>query len=199
MKKAALYLSVLFHPVFVNLCSLICLLWLNPYLNAALTINIKLFYIALIFTATAIIPLITVSVRYLLGFSESIMLKQAEERHTPYLISASCYLVAFYLCAKITAPVGVQAFLLASASTVVAVSIINFFFKISAHTTSLGSLCGLLAALSFHQTEDMRFLIGIAILVSGIVGSARLVLAAHTKKELYSGFALGAIIMWLIL
>ena len=199
MKKIALYISVLFHPVFVNLCSLICLLWLNPYLTASLPFNVKLFYIIFIFTGTGIIPLIIVFVRYLLGFSESIMLKQADERHTPYLVSACCYLATFYLCDKIAAPAGIQAFLLASASTVVAVSVINFFFKISAHTTSLGSLCGLFVVLSFHQNLDLRFLIGAVILVSGIVASTRLTLGAHTIKEIYTGFALGTTIMLLIL
>jgi hypothetical protein len=63
--------------------------------------------------------------------------------------------------------------------------------KISAHLAGLGGVCGMLYSISVVTfTETLTWLL-VAIVVSGLVASARLILKSHTGIELISGFLLG--------
>ncbi len=199
LRKTALFLSVVFHPVFVNLLSFVLLLNLDPYLNTRMHGNALWFYILYVFITTSIIPMIIVLLRKAMGFTSSIMLTESEDRHLPYIATASCYLFGYYFFREVNAPNSMQAYMLASASIMVVVLVVNFFSKISAHATSLGAFLGLLVVLSQQLGMDMRLFLCVSIGISGLVLSARLALEAHTHGQLYSGFMLGAALMWLIM
>lgn len=198
-KTTALLISVIFHPVFVNLISLVCVIQLNPYLEAGLSTEAKWFYIMYVFITTALIPLFIVVLRKALGFSSSIMLPDSDDRHVPYITASSTYLFGYYLFLRIHAPHPLQAYMLASACVLVLVLIINFFTKISAHATSLGAAVGVLLALNGYAQGDLRWLILVLLLISGFTASARLALEAHNPRQLYMGFGVGLLTMWLIL
>ena len=68
---------------------------------------------------------------------------------------------------------------------------INIFSKISLHAIGVGSLVALLFVLVRISTYDMRLLLLAAVLVAGIVGTARLILQAHDIREIYSGYLVG--------
>jgi hypothetical protein len=74
---------------------------------------------------------------------------------------------------------------------------INFLDKISIHLTTLGALVGLVAGLGFMGFADLRFLLLLTILLSGWVATARLSLQAHVPRQLYAGFTLGFVVMFL--
>jgi len=195
----AILLSVIFHPVFVNLLGFVAVIELNPHLQAGLTPQAKWFYIMYVFISTGLIPLFVVVARKALGFTNSIMLNNADDRHIPYIVTATAYLFGYYMFIKIGTPHVMQGYMLGSACILVAVLIINFRTKISAHATSLGALVGLILALSPMMMFDVRMLLIPALLISGLTATSRLVLEAHTHQQLYSGFGLGFLLMWLML
>lgn len=198
-RQIALLLSIVFHPVFTNLLSFVLLLKLDPYLSTRMHGNAVWFYILYVFITTSVIPMVIVLLRKSMGFTSSIMLTESEDRHVPYIATASCYLFGYYFFREVNAPNMMQAYMLASASIMVVVLIVNFITKISAHATSLGAWFGLLVVLSQQLGIDMRLFLSVAIGISGVVLSARLALKAHTHAQLYSGFIVGATIMWLIM
>lgn len=195
----AILLSVVFHPVFVNLASFVLVIQLTPYLEAGLTTEAKWFYILYAFISTGLIPLFVVVLRKALGLSNSIMLDSPDDRHVPYITTAITYLMGYYLFIRIGAPHIMQAYMLGSACIMVCILIINFYTKISAHATSLGAMLGVLIALSHYSLIDTRLLLPLVLVISGLTGSARLSLQAHTSFQLYAGFALGSFFMWLIM
>lgn len=198
-RTPALLLSIVFHPVFINLLSLVCVIELNPYLQAGLSSEAKWFYIMYVFITTALIPLFFVVVRKAMGFASSIMLPDSDDRHLPYIVTSSTYLFGYYLFLRINAPYPLQAYMLASACVLVLVLIINFFSKISAHTTALGAATGVLLACAPYATGDLRWPILVLVLISGITATARLALQAHNHLQVYSGFAIGFLVMSMIL
>ena len=59
----------------------------------------------------------------------------------------------------------------------------------------IGGLTGLIFALSFHL--EINFLVPIisVVLISGILGTSRLLIGAHKPSQIYSGYFLGLFIM----
>lgn len=198
-RNLAILISALFHPVFINLLSFVFVIRLNPYLEAGLSSEAKWFYVLYVFITTSLIPLFWVVMRKAMGFSRSIMLKEAHDRHVPYIVTATTYLFGYYLFLRINSPAPLQAFMLGSACVTTSVLIINFFTKISAHATSLGAVSGVLIALNRYTENDLRLLLVAILIISGIATAARLALDAHNRPQIYSGFALGMIVMWLIM
>ncbi len=194
-RSIAILLSVVFHPIFVNLLCLLSLLYWHPFVDASLSSDGKLFYTLYVFITTAMIPLLLVVARKFMGYSKSVMLENADERHVPYISSACANLFGCYLFLKIGTPKPLQALLLAQATISVLLLIINFRTKISAHATCLGCLIGVFLAISPIAFIDMRVPIVMAFIVAGITASARVFLQAHSLAQIYSGFALGLFVM----
>jgi hypothetical protein len=69
--------------------------------------------------------------------------------------------------------------------------VINNFFKISMHAIGVGGMLAFMIILSFVKSADMSAAVAIALLVAGLVCTARLVLSHHTNKDVYAGLLLG--------
>lgn len=198
-RSAALTLSFLFHPVWVNLLGLLCLLLLSPFLSLVLQPGILVFYVLFIFGTTALVPMLAVGVMKLTGHVQSIMLHEQEERNIPYLVTAAMYLFDYYFLSQLHSAASIRAYLLACASIVVAVVVINHFYKISVHAASLGALAGIIVSLVPVALWDLRWLLAFIVIVTGATLSARLFVNAHTPKQLWSGWLLGFLVMMFIL
>ncbi len=198
-RKLSLFISILFHPVFVNLFSLLMLFVLFPYLQYVVSNTLKLFYILFIFITTGIFPVIAVGILKLMGKTSSVLLDEKEERTIPYIITACIYLFDYYFFLQFGAPALLNAYLLACASIVVLVLLVNKFNKISIHAASLGALMAVVISGLHVAHFDVRILLALIIFLSGLTASARLFANAHIPQQLYTGFLLGLSIMLFIL
>ncbi len=86
-------------------------------------------------------------------------------------------------------------FLLGSGIAIIAAILINFKEKISLHMVGIGGMLGTFIGVSLRFNADMIYIITIIVLVSGLVGFARLALNTHTQSEVYKGFFTGLLIM----
>ena len=198
-RNVALGISGLFHPVFVNLFGLLAIVFLSPYLSLGLTPNAKFFYIAFMFVTAGILPILAVLVLRVLGKVQSVLLDVQDERNIPYLITASVYLFDYYFLSRMHTPSMLRAYILACACIVVAVVIINHFYKISVHGASLGALTAIILTLAQAPLFDLRYVLLLTFILSGITLSARLFLHAHTFGQVINGWMLGFVVMYLIL
>ncbi len=55
----------------------------------------------------------------------------------------------------------------------------------------LGGLIALIIFISFYLKVNLSFYLILTVLFTGLTGTARLLLKAHTPVEVYSGFILG--------
>jgi hypothetical protein len=198
-RRISLFISTLFHPVFVNLLSLLLLFILFPQLQFAISDRMKVFYILFIFTTTGLLPVLTVMLMKLIGKVSSFLLNDREDRTVPYIITASVYLFDYYFCSRIGSPVLLNAYLLACASIVVVVLIINLFNKISIHAASLGALLAVVVSAAYVAGMDIRLLLALIFVLSGLTASARLFAGAHMPHQLYTGLLLGFMVMLFLL
>jgi hypothetical protein len=198
-RSVSFLVSLVFHPVFVNLFSLLLLFVVFPYLQYAVSGRLQTFYILFIFITTGLIPAISVGILKPLGKIDSVLLNDQQQRTIPYIITSTIYLFDYYFLQRIGSPQLLNAYLLGSASIVVAVLIINRFNKISIHAASLGALMGVAISGLHTANFDIRVLMAILFIVTGLTASARLFANSHVPQQVYFGFLLGLAIMIFIL
>jgi len=125
------------------------------------------------------------------------MLSQ-QERVLPMIIITAAFYTTYYLL-KQTSESGIMALFMIGATMLVLIAlIINYITKISLHLTAWGGVFGTFLGMAIIFHFNLTMLLYIIILVTGIVGTARLKLNAHTPVQVYSGFFLGAGVMLLL-
>jgi hypothetical protein len=132
------------------------------------------------------------------GFIQSYQMETRQERRFPYLITAIFYFLTYNMFRQMHLPDMYIFSMMGATSLLVIVVIVNLWWKISTHMVGLGGVFGLITGLSLKLGIDMIFIIASIMLVSGIVGYARLKSGSHKPAEIYSGFLTGAIVMFAI-
>jgi len=193
--KIAFAVSALFHPIFMPLYAVIILFNLDFYFANILTTEAKWIIVGLLFTITVVTPFFLIYMYQRFGIIESYRLDKREDRPLPFITIGSLYYVCFYILKNLNLPAIIYLVLLSATILVLIAFIINFFWKISVHTLSIGSIVGLLISLSIAYQINILFLILISILISGIVGWARLTMKAHSNLQVYAGFIVGLVFM----
>jgi membrane-associated phospholipid phosphatase len=64
---------------------------------------------------------------------------------------------------------------------------------------AIGGLIGGVLGLSFRILENPAQLLSVLILTAGLVGTSRLVLSKHTGSQVYAGFSVGFLILFLVI
>jgi len=133
------------------------------------------------------------------GKINSILLDERKERIYPLALTSLFYLLTFILFKKIPILNFLHAYILGAFLSVFAGTIISLKWKISTHMMGLGGLTGLVAMASINLNINLYYsLIGV-IIATGLTGSSRLYLNAHTPAQVYIGYLAGLVIMILCL
>ncbi|HPW90422.1 MAG TPA: hypothetical protein PLJ40_03305 [Paludibacteraceae bacterium] len=140
---------------------------------------------------TAIIPALTTTILIYTGMVSDFYIINRKERTWPYIITFLSYLACVSFLVWIG--IGKWVVLLALGTTfgVVIISLVNLAWKISAHMSGMGGLCGAIFAASFLFHTNPSWLFITIILLSGLVAWSRLELKAHTPGQLIAGFLVG--------
>ena len=147
----------------------------------------------LIVLATLLIPLITIIGFRLSGAVKSLHMATMAERYIPFSIICVYFgLTTYFLYTKVEFDPVVWKSLFVITLTIIGLTIVTFFWKMSAHMTGVGGLVAIIIVMgSFFPTfQELYYLLG-AILLSGIVGTSRLYLDAHKPQEIYAGLFYG--------
>jgi membrane-associated phospholipid phosphatase len=124
---------------------------------------------------------------------ESIEMHSSKERPIPLIIVALFFYATYHIFRELPVDTIFTMFMLGATVLVLLSLLINYFFKISLHMMALGGLLATILGFSFLIHQDIRIYLFLIIFISGITGSARLKLNAHTPSEVYAGFILGVI------
>ena len=122
-----------------------------------------------------------------------------EERTIPYAGTIIYYFCLYYLFYNTELPMLFKMLILGASISVTLTFIINFKWKISAHTTGIGGIAGALLGIIYRLKTDMYATLAGVILIAGIISFARLKLNAHTPPQVYTGFLLGFIVQFLLI
>lgn len=193
---------MVFHPLIVTTYLFALLFLLAPDLIGVSAFELPALGSLLLVLClnTFIAPALIIYYFRKMGVITSIYVDDVAERRLPYLACVVVYGIATYLFGWQLQPIGELApqisVILASVTlSLVVVTMVSYFWKISAHGTGIGGSIGMLSALiiRFDEAALLTPLL-ITILVGGWLMSARLQLNAHTPLQLLAGVACGLLV-----
>jgi hypothetical protein len=165
-----------------------------PYAFAGITewqLKMRLFGVVWL---TAFFPAFAVFLLWRLKFSESIFLRTQKERIVPYIITMFFYWWMYYLSRNFTdQPEVLKFFFMGIFIATVAGLILNNYFKISMHSMGVGGFATAVLLTSFYYEVANGVPISIALVIAGLVCTARLIVSDHSVKEIYMGLFVGII------
>jgi hypothetical protein len=194
-KTFAHIVSFVFHPVFMPTI----LAYGMYYFVRASFAGIELHDFVLkmlipIFACTAFFPIFAVLLMKALGFVEDIHLYKPRDRFIPLIVCMVFYFSTYYWMMRGKAPILIQVLMLGSYCNIVALFIINIFFRISMHTTGAGGMLGMLIVLLLVSPVSLTIPFFLGIFIAGFIGTARLLLKAHKPSEIWWGYLLGIVV-----
>jgi len=195
--KIAKIISVIFHPVLIPTLGLFLLLNSGFYFSM-LTWEAKRFVLLVVFFTTCILPMLSVAIMAL-NPKFDISMPESRDRILPLATSSIFYYLGFVLLSKVRAVPDFKIFMVATVLVIIALLIISFTWKISTHMAAIGGLTGTLFALSFRSGINPIYSILIVVLVSGLVGTARLILNKHNIWQLLAGYGLGFFVLYFVI
>lgn len=198
IKKLSQLLSFLFSPLLVPTYGIL-IAFNYSYLVLA-SIGTRIGVCAVIFIFTCLFPLLLIGTMWKLGKVSEPGLNKRTDRTIPYIITALSYVGAIVYLYSVKSPVWLLMFFSGGLLAVVISTIVNRWWKISAHMAAVGGLLGLCIKMMLGgvAVKPMLGIVVAAIIVCGLVGSARLVLERHTLGQVTAGFFNGLISVLLL-
>lgn len=205
IRIVAKIISYIFHPVFVPLM----VIWFLTYVHPNLFIgfhpwlkNTAVMGAAIV--AFTLFPVVTILLLKGLKFIDSIYLRTQRERVIPFMACMIWYFWITYVWFSfgktknaVDMPHEVVQFAMATFFSTVIGLMVNIKMKVSLHAISMGIVVTFMILLAFSQDLNFGVYLSIAILVAGLVCTARFIVSDHTAQEVYGGF-LGGVVSMLV-
>ncbi len=195
LEKISKFISVIFHPVLIPTLGFF-LLFNSGFYFSMLSWEAKRFILLVVLFSTGILPVLSVVI-LALNPKFDLLMENSRDRIIPLLSSSVFYYLGFVLLGRMKAFPVFKLFLVASVLVIIAMLLISFKWKISNHMAAVGGMTGTIFALSFRSGVNPILTILFVILISGIVGTARLALKKHDLKQLAAGYILGFSVLYL--
>ncbi|MDR1729167.1 MAG: phosphatase PAP2 family protein [Prevotellaceae bacterium] len=140
-----------------------------------------------------VIPLLSILILYKLKVISSMGLEDRKDRFLPYFCTSISYFACALILFQLAIPTFVSELIIAVAVALLINSVVNIWWKISAHMTGMGALLGgiLLVSYQFHFNPYNWILA--TVFACGMVAAARLYLNAHTPGQVVAGLLNGAL------
>jgi len=203
--RVAYIVSVIFHPLLLPSGVVALLLYLSPTLVMVGNKEIRLFLLQIAFSFTFLLPLIFMLTMKVLKVIDSLHLPDRRQRRLPFVVISLMYLMTAYLYHYLSTRLQIdERFLLTFLGicvSLVVLTIITFFYKISAHVLAISGVFGGMLAMALRYKEVMLATpLAITAVCVGLVITARLSLKAHSYQEVlwacFAGFLLNFAIIF---
>jgi hypothetical protein len=192
LKWPANFLSYIFHPIFIPIYVIAFLVFVHPSYFSGLSEKGKLQTVVISSINLVAFPLLSVLLLRALGFIDSIFLRTRQDRIIPYMACGIFFFWAYTVFKKqemyppIIATFILGVFLVSSAGLIA-----NIYFKVSMHAMGVGGLLGIAWVVANSNTMLMTWPMALAILITGLVCTARLIVSNHNQKDIYVGLLIG--------
>ena len=193
LRLTATIISFIFHPLFIPLFITYFLINAYSYKFAGYDEWSSLKKILQVFVNCTFLPLVSVLLLKALGFIDSIFLKTQRDRIAPYIICMVFYFWNWYVFRNNHEVKELVSMSMAIFIASIIGFLMNISMKISMHAMAVGVMSTFLALLAMNDSTNISFYLAIAVLIAGVVCTARLIVSDHSQKEIYFGLFTGII------
>jgi hypothetical protein len=191
VKYFALVISVVFQPLLMPTLVFGLIFFVVPEATS-IPAQFKETLIFLIMLSTLVVPMISIIGFRLSGAVKSLHMKDIKDRILPFSITTLFYAMIVYFFLKKFEFEILWLTLGLITITILGLTLITIFWKMSAHMTGVGGLLGLVFILGMKfQTFQVLYPMLLCVGLTGIIASCRLYLNAHRPTEVYIGFLYG--------
>jgi hypothetical protein len=189
--KASRLISAIFNPFMVPFLAYV-VLFIFTYLNM-LPLGYRFLVLSVVFAFTILLPALGIFIfRKMNGWGIRAF-RDRKKRYVPWTISIISYLACFIMMNRLRMPSYMSGIILASILSMIIGLITNVRWKICEHMIACGGVVGGLIAFSMMFNYNPLFWLSFFILLSGSLGTARIVRKHHTLGEVIAGFSVGFI------
>jgi hypothetical protein len=204
--------AFILHPLFLFFYTIVLMLVLKPHLFGAVHWTEQHLLLVLAIIYTCVLPLIGVALLKFIGFIKDFQLKDRYERYAPIMVCSVFYLWMWMnLKSQKDVPNILLAFILGAILSLFLAFAFNVRYKVSLHALAASCVLSFWLLMRYYHCDDhvyyFRFssselsglhinqFIMIFVVITGWIGTSRLLLKAHTPSEVYMGYTLGAMAM----
>ncbi len=193
-KIISTFLSYIFHPVFIPVYVTLFLLYIHPSAFTGFSASNKQRTLVIVCINLVFFPLLSVVLLKAVGFIDSLFLKTRKDRIIPYIACGIFFFWTYTVFKQQPAyPLLLVSYVLGLFLSSSAALLANIYYKVSMHAIGLGGCLGLFLIVMQTESMLMTFPISVAVLITGLVSSSRLVLNSHKPFEIYTGLIIGII------
>lgn len=192
--KTARFISFIFHPIILPSLTFLLLLNIGLY-DLLLSDQAKRYILLVIFFTTATLPVLSV---VMLALNPKFDFLMGESRVTalPLLLTSVFYYIGFVLLSRIHFLPVFKLFMIGSVLLIVALLLISMKWKISVHLAAAGAVTATFFAISFRGGVNPMGALVVMVLVSGLIGTARILLEKNNLPQLAAGYLIGFIVLY---
>jgi len=185
-------ISILFTPFYLPLVGLLAL-FLFSYMGMLFPWSYKLIVLVLVYLFTILLPTVTIrAYRRYHGWT-LIELGHRERRMVPYIVSMVCYYSCIYVMQRLHMPHFMSSIVIAGLMVQIVCALINVWWKISTHMAAIGGISGAMLAFAELFSFNPVWWLSLLLILSGLLGSSRMILRQHTLPQVVVGFLLGIV------
>lgn len=184
-------LSVVLLPLFMPVYGLIFAFGLS-ILDIA-PMGMRMAFTLIVAAIDIVLPMTLILIMKKMGIINDVGLNNRQERFIPYLITALCFGGTAWFMAVKGAPLWLSLFFAGGALATLVNTVINFWWKISAHAAGIAGVVALLIRIERDGSPEpeLMFWLVLTIALAGLLGSARIWLGRHTVWQVLAGFVVG--------
>lgn len=184
-------ISGMFSP-FVIPFGAFLVLFLISYLRMLPT-EYKLLVLGVVYCFTILLPMVTIFLFQKINGWGLKDLSERKKRFVPYGLTITAYIFCLLMMYKLNLPYYMSGIITATLIAMIICVILNFKWKVSEHMTGMGGVIGGLLSFSFLFNYNPVWWLCLFLLISGVLGTSRILLKQHTLGQVLSGFGIGFI------
>ena len=193
-EKIAKIISAVFHPVILPFLGFLLLFGTGLY-SSMLTSDARNYILLVVFFSTATLPMLSVAM-LALNPKFDVLMPNSRDRIIPLLFSSVFYYIGYILLSRVHFLPVFKLFMIASVLVIVLLLLISFKWNISIHMAAIGSVTATFFALSFRAGTNPVVAIITVVILSGLIGTARLLMNKNSLPQVAAGYVLGFIILY---
>jgi hypothetical protein len=194
--------SILFHPLLISSYVFAFLIYVHPAVFEGVdshTRNLRMFSMVLF---TIFFPAVSLFLAWRLKLINGLSLENRQDRLVGFIVTMFFYFWASYVFRNLsdTPPVAAH-FVLGTFLAVCGAWMCTIFYKVSLHAVAMGGLISFFILFGQEDPYVSGLYLVLPILIGGLVCSSRLILGAHNRFEMITGFFVGIMaqaVAWLI-
>lgn len=187
--RTAKVLSSLFSPLYAPVWVFFGL-FMFSYLKM-LPWMYKLLILFIVYFFTVFIPTVGITLFRVFKKWSHLELSHREHRHLPYVVTLLSYGACLVLMTEMNVAMFFRGVVMAALISQIICIIVNIWWKVSTHMVGMGGLVGALNAFSILFFYNPIWPFCGLLLLSGALGTSRIILRQHSLAQVLVGFAIG--------